>query len=255
MEFTLINKDTASIINPGNIVQRTDDNVIVNTNDCWKLVTNLQEEKTYPEYFKEENPDKPEYRKNHNPALAYSDDAESQYTENLEYRFGFHNLFIGTKKMAPVSGAISMPINVTAGKKITITCTILNSDAGSVEFYIVDNTDEIPIMPNSFSNITREQLFFGLPTRFIIDQNQPVVLYEDNVLVSKDYTELSAKDFQDHLYTISYIPLENVVEYIPTSDKIRIKVIIRQYDTVMPIAVKDLVIHKYGEALQWNLNQ
>ena len=255
MEFTLINKDTASIISPTNIVQQTDDEIIVNTNDCWKLIQNVQEDKKYPEYFKEEIPDSPEYRKNNNPALAYSDNAGSQYTENLEYRFGFHNLFVGTKKIAPVSGALSIPIDVTAGKKITISCTILHPEAGSVEFYIIDNTDEIPILPENMTNVVKEQLFFGLPTRFIIDSNIPFDLYEDNVLTSKSYVGLSSKEFQDHTYALSYTPVENVTEYIPTSDKIRIKVIIRQYDPVISIAIKDFVIHKYGETLQWSLNQ
>ena len=257
MEFTLINKDTSTFIPTSSIVQQEENYIIVNTNNCWKLIpaSSIKEERDYPEYFEKDNVPDMDIKKDYNTALAYSDSVETQYVEKLEYRFGFKDLHITTRQAAPVSGIISMPIPVEEAEQITVNCTIQNQDTGSVEFSILDNTDEIPILPNNSRAIIKERLFFGIPTRFIIDQTKPTVLYEDNIITSKDYTNLTVNDFQDHIYALSYTTIEDSSFYKPASNQIKIKIIIRQYDITQSLSIEDLIIHKHGETLTWNSNQ
>ena len=257
MEVTLINRNTASIIPTQSIVEQTDDGVVVNIHNCWKLIPTEQVGSEYQDteyYTAEPLPIKKE-KTDYNPFLAYSESPETQYTEKMEYRFGFHGLQISTKQTAAASGIISNPISVATDIKVTVTAEIENPEAGSVEISVLDNTDEIPILYNGSRAILKERLFYGVPTRFIPNQDQPVVLYEDNLPVTKDYTLLSPEEYQNHIYTLSYTALNDALYYKPVSNKIQLKIVIRQYDTDTFIAVQHILLHKDKEPLTWNLNQ
>lgn len=257
MEVTLINRDTASILPVQTIVEQSEDGLVVNNRNCWKLVPADRVESVYAdtEYYRPEPIPEKQEKKNDNPFLAYSEEVNRQYTEKMEYRFGFQDLVISTKQTAAASGMISNPINISANTDIMIDLDIENPQAGSVEISILDNTDEIPVLYNRTRTVIKERLFYGIPTRFVPDYDQDIVLYEDNIPVSKDYTLLSVDDFQNHVYTISYTAVDNRLEYRPTSGRIRIKIIIRQYDADTFIRINHCVIHKSKETLTWNSNQ
>ena len=257
MEVTLINRDTASILLPQTIVEQTDDGFIVNNHNCWKLIPVKRVESVYEdsEYYKTDPIPEKQEKKNNNPFLAYSEEVNQQYTEKMEYRFGFQDLVISTKQTAKASGIISNPISISYDTDIAIELNIENQQAGSIEVSILDNTDEVPILYNHDCNIIKEQLFYGVPTRFVPDNHRDIILYEDNIPVSKDYILLSVHDFQEHTYTISYTAIDDRLTYCPISDKIRIKIIMRQYDADTFIKINHCVIHKSKETLTWNSNQ
>ena len=256
MEVTLINRNTASIIPNQFIAKQTDDGIIVNNHNCWKFIPNNQLDtvRQDTEYYTAETMPEKEEKKNNNPYLAYSETVGQQYTEKMEYRFGFRDLLISTKQTANASGLISDLIPVKSGTKLTVTMDIENPEAGSIELSVLDNTDEIPILYNNSRAVLKERLFYYIPTRFIPDNNQPIVLYEDDMPVSKDYNLLTIEDFQSHKYTLSYTALDDALSYTAVSNKIQFKIIIRQYDADTFIKIHHFVVHKDKETLTWNLN-
>ena len=255
MEFIYTNKGSEHIIHQHNIVQQTQNGIVVNNNDCWRFVpdTMIQQEtvqKGLSPYVSSEN------QQDHNQLLAYSDSVSQQYTENIEYRFGFKDLSVSTKKMAPVSGIISDFINVSGAEYITLTGEIYNTEYGSIEVSILDNTDEIPILlddPKKIPEIFKEQLFYQQNLRFIPIGNS-IILYEDDIVSDKDYASLTEKDFKEHRYTVSYRTSKDAFYFNTVSDKIRIKIVLRQYAEDNWIELHNLIIHKFGETLQWNSN-
>ena len=254
-ETIYTNLDTASLIKEGQIVEETDDGIVVKLQSSWKLVPEASIEKeTMPEgYFTDEAPAFKNQDKDSDPYLINSNASGTPYTEKLERRFGFTDLTLCIKKTAPVSGICSNPIDMKDVSYFTIEAEVTGLETGSVEMSVIDNLDEVPILWNNDWTVCKEKLFPEQPTRFLIDTEQPVILYEDNLISKKEYTTLSAQDFQDHTYTITYTAAKDPCRYYPLSDSVRLKVLIRQYYDAAPyISVGHLVIQQHGVKPQWN---
>lgn len=249
------NTDTNNLIKENQILQDTENGVVITLQNNWKLIPeqSLKSDNKPEGYFTDEAPVLKEQKKDSDPHLIYSDTADSVYTEQSERRYGFTGLKIGTKQTAPVSGVCSDPIRIDRASYITIKADISGEENGSVEISVIDNMDEIPILWNNNWTVHKERLFSEQPTRFLIDQEQKIVLYEDNRISKKEYTKLSVDDFQNHVYAITYTTAKNPCLYYPLSDVIRVKILIRQYRDAEPyVTVENLVIQQYGVSPQWN---
>ena len=252
---TYINTDTASLIKESQILQETDDGIVVKLESSWKLIPGkaVEEETTNNDYFIDEAPAFKKQDKDPDPYLANSQNADTPYTEKLERRFGFTDLTFSTKTTAPVSGICSNPIDVKDVSYFTVDADVTGLETGSVELSVIDNMDEIPILWNNNWTVYKEKLFPEQPTRFLIDPEQSVILYEDNLVSKKEYTTLSAQDFQNHTYAITYTAIKDPCRYYPVSDTVRLKILIRQYYDAAPyVSVGHLVMKQHGVTPQWN---
>lgn len=104
-----------------------------------------------------------------------------------------------------------------------------------IEYYIVDGTEEAPILPISSERVNGEKLFPGLPTRFDIDKNKPVKIYENGKDTSLGYNDISNIDFGGGKeYTIDYTPasLLKAHRHTLTGESIRVKIIARSNATI-----------------------
>lgn len=255
MEQSYKNKNTSSFIKENDIIRTDNNDLIVSNKNCWKLIPadEVEFENSYSEYYNTEQNIKRVLHRKEKPFLAYKDNTSGNYTEKIERRFGFRNLSISTKQAAKTSVIISDNINVNNISYITISCLLENKDNGSLEISIIDNNDEIPILPNGVKWVYKEKLFYDQNTRFFINNNKPITLYEDNAVCSKLYTDLTMDDFKNHTYTLTYVALGDVVKYKPVTDKIQLKLVIRQYTEYPLFTVKGCMVNNYGGVIDWNL--
>lgn len=123
-------------------------------------------------------------------------------------------------------------------------------DNGSVEFYIIDGSTAKEILPIGTDVVINEKIFFGLRTRFSIDNTKSIIVKKDGNIV--DISLDTAIEQNDTGYTVSYNPLD-AHNIKTTNSSIMVKVIIRTYDkNARPPFVKSLAIKKYGRTSLWN---
>ena len=125
----------------------------------------------------------------------------------------------------------------------------------SVEFYIIDGNNEIPILPKSDVLVNNEKIFFGQSTRFLIDYEYyaaPIIKKDGEV----DQTLTLQNAIKDPIgkYTIQYKPL-NAYQYKPSSSLLKVKTILRVYNDYDAIPyVDNIKIMKYGRGTLWTEN-
>ncbi len=255
MNTIYINNNTNSIISDSSIVTSDEDGIIVNNSNCWQYVPSEQvrTETIYNEFYPEDI--KPVLHVDKEKKLSDSSIDPSDYSDVLIYDIGFKNFAICTRIPEESSGIISKSFSVDNTSYITLDSEY--SGNGSVEYSILDGTNEIPILPNGSKTVIQEKLFYNLDTdtvttRFPVDHIQGIqpVLYKDNIVVTQDYQELKSSDFDEHNYCLTYTAYGDVQQYIPTMKDIQLKVVVRQYDTE-PVFVQHTVIHKYGGSVLW----
>lgn len=256
METIYINKKTKGIINPSSILHNDDEKIIVTNTNCWQLIPkkDIEIQNTYSEYFPEERIPQPmEFP---DAALIDPDFSSNTYTHKAIYEFGFKDFSVCTRYPNGSSGIISKTISVDNTDYISLDAEISGEEHGSVEFWIIDGISEIPILPKRSKTVQKEKLFYGLNTRFPIDLVQGItpVIYEDDIVTGKDYTLLTAEDFLHHTYCMTYTAAGDPYACIPASQKVRIKIIVRQYDNV-PVRIDHVVVYRHGGSVIWNSTQ
>ena len=123
--------------------------------------------------------------------------------------------------------------------------------SSGIEYYIVDGTEETPILPVSLERVSGEKLFPGLPTRFDIDKNKPVKIYENGKDTSLGYNDISSIDFgEEKEYTIDYTPasLLKAHRHALTGESIRVKIITRSN-----VTINSVTIIKHGGDTVWTM--
>lgn len=122
-------------------------------------------------------------------------------------------------------------------------------EKGNIEFYIIDGTNEIPILPEGENIVSEEQVFYKVATRFTVDDITSIKVYKDSV-PSKVSLNEAVNDPQEG-YTVSYAPkaatsIDNIL-----SNTIKVKAIIRCYDKNYIPFIKSIRIKKYGGDTLW----
>lgn len=185
------------------------------------------------------------------PEIDSLNSASGSYTEKAVYRFGLENLKFQNVEYDKVSAIISEPIEVVDADYITLEATESPKFNSAAEYYILDETlNEAPILPIGTGKIEMEKLFYGLPTRFLVDsEKETPILFEDGKPTSKNYFSLSFLDFSEHEYYLSYYPyIEKTYRYVPSSSTIRVKIIIRNFtDMFSPVSIKNIKIRLWKD--------
>ena len=125
----------------------------------------------------------------------------------------------------------------------------------SIEYFIVDGDIEVPILPMSEKYVHNERIFPETDLRFDID----IDLYNsiDTKIKRNGMTINSSLDSvidqYDAVYSISYHQADNVYNYTPINDTIRIKAIIRYYGSTLDTIpyIETINIRKYGGNTLW----
>ena len=220
-----INRQTGDIIYDDAVLSKTDSGIIFFQDGCWRFLEKEQYEQriessgntygTTKVYISNTELDE---------LIATTSDIYSQvYT----YYFGLNDLVIVNKKYASVSAILSESINVTMNMPLRISSNISVPERSSIEFYVVDGIDEIPLLPIEQSSIVHEKLFFEMPIRF--HDGSDFHFFKDFVSMSESRDNLDERN-DGSLYTVSYNPPSTAYEYVPKSSSIKIKIILRIYD-------------------------
>ena len=196
----IINLKTGTVIEADSIVNESSSGILVKNSDCIKFIpfSDLKIEELADDGVYSKNEENPEFN------FARESFSSDLYTEKAEYKLGISDLEFKTVNYFKDTAIITKPVDVSECSYITLSVKESEGYNSFVEYYIIDGIDdEIPILPEDRREVTGEKLFYGLPTRFIVDnsQKQPI-LYEDGKVSNKDYNLLTHEDFLNHEYRL-----------------------------------------------------
>lgn len=168
------------------------------------------------------------------------------------YLFGLDNLELQHVSIDNQSCFISKEIKIDAlNTNEHIALDVIDSiERGSIEYYVIDGTESIPILPENCSSVIDEKIFYRLPLRFTYDPTKPIVIKRNGNIVKMSLQEAINSNEDGITYTASYTPKENTVNKL-LNDKIKIKAIIRKYDDDYSSFIKNINIKKYGGGKLW----
>ena len=185
-------------------------------------------------------------------------DSSVNYENMLSYYFGIDKLKIGYAQ-PDVSGAyLSETITINSCSFIQLQATESGGSGNSIEYSIVEGDTETPIIPLGCDKILSEKIFFGLPTRFTIDNNNPVTIYkngEKTAMSSLGQISFSNEGGNNDIYTIDYTPLMSAQKYIPQGNAIRVKIVQRCLFGALPAVISNLMIQKHGGVMPWTTSE
>lgn len=127
----------------------------------------------------------------------------------------------------------------------------------SIEFYMLDGEEEIPIIPTKDLIIKNEKIFSELSTRFSVDTSAPIIIKNRNGISSLSLSEAKEKLLiadENDIYNISYSTKASR-RIIPKNKSVRVKAIIRIYaDSSDSPYIKSIKFKKFGGSALWNQN-
>lgn len=169
------------------------------------------------------------------------------------YLFGLDNLEFLYVEPNYNCGFISQDINIgqlKANEHISIYSEEQITN-GNAEYYIISNDVLYNILPENITYIKDEKLFYNKPTRFAINNNEPITIKCNGNITTLTYEQAINKQ-DNNIYTISYTPISsNIMNDF--NDTIKLKVILRAYDNYNPNYINNLKIKKYGGNNLWTV--
>lgn len=168
------------------------------------------------------------------------------------YLFGIDNLLIELTSIENQSCFYSKEIkidNLSINEHITID-TIDSIGRGSIEYYIVDGTNIISILPEKITKVIDEKIFYKMSLRFAYDITKPIIIKRNGDIIKMTIQEAINKNEKDITYTVSYTPINTNINSLNNS-KIKIKTIIRSYDENFNSFITSINIKKYGGGKLW----
>lgn len=171
------------------------------------------------------------------------------------YLFGIDNLSLQYVDKEDVSCFVSKDVKV--GTLEDQEYFAIDADyscvEGSVEFYIMDGTTEIAILPEGETQVIEEKLFYKVGTRFTPDTSCPIKIYKDGSLTKE--TLNTAINDPDGGYTATYTPLDAFSIDSLKNSTVTLKAIIRSYNKNYIPFIKSIAIKKYGGGAIWKNNE
>lgn len=168
------------------------------------------------------------------------------------YFFGIDDMQLRHVSLNPTCCFISKSIELGTldeGEYIELDASYSADENSSIEFYIIDGTNEIPIVPIKDTLIKNEKVFTGYETRFKVDKSKQVIVKRDGVTtnVSLDEALLNNQN-----YVLTYTP-DGGYQYKPFHTTIKVKIIIRNYklENYAPCVLGGMKIRKYAKGGLW----
>jgi hypothetical protein len=228
---------TKQYIEESSVVKETDNGIVYYENGCWKYLPNTRYEKV--------DSDSATY------AITVSEKGEKIGTianaggnvtqEDIFYTnyFGISKAELSYRKYRRDSGIVMPNISVTVNKPIKLLAEMKVPSKTSVELYIIDGNNEVPILSQGEINIVHERVFPGIPPRF---ESNKYSYFRDFTSVGSQIPDEDLK-LSDSLFTVCYTPSEDAHIYTPLHSSINIKAILRMYeDDVEPPTISSIVV-------------
>lgn len=121
------------------------------------------------------------------------------------FHFGVSDITL-SKEVAEHSACfISRQMKIN-GDYLSLDLTYYGGSSTSVEVSILIGGKEFPIMPKGDTYIRNEKIFYGMPTRFPVDETKGMTVYYKGEMVSKTFEEAQADSLEG--YSVSYYPVD-----------------------------------------------
>lgn len=176
-------------------------------------------------------------------------------SDKYSYHFGIDSINFSNIKVEENMCFISEDIEIgqlEEDEYIQLISDYNTGENGSIEFYVLDGSEPKSILPIGTNVVLDEKIFFGLRTRFSIDEDEPITIKKNNIVV--DVTLDQAINSNEDGYTVSYTPID-AHDLTIKNDVVKLKVIIRTYSkNVDAPFVKRIAIKKYGRNSLWKDN-
>lgn len=187
----------------------------------------------------------------------------------VSYDFGINNIKFSYHNATNVSGLISNFITIDNCDYLTLLTSLKEQSKDeqySLEFYLLDNNKEIPILPYNQTQVLYEKMFYNLETRFKINKSYQITIHEktkdglmlyntyanyDEYLTSVNSLNNMLKDKSKEL-VISYVPVD-AKRVKPTNNRIAIKLIKRIYAGKNPLKIDNIILNAHGGKLNWKI--
>lgn len=187
----------------------------------------------------------------------------------VSYDFGINNIKFSYHNATDVSGLISNFIVIDNCDYLTLLTSLKEQSKDeqySLEFYLLDNNKEIPILPYNQMQVLYEKMFYNLETRFKINKNYQITVHEktkdgltlyntyanyDEYLTGTNSLNNMLKDKSKEL-VISYVPVD-AKRVKPTNNRIAIKLIKRIYAGKNPLKIDNIILNAHGGKLNWKI--
>lgn len=220
-------------IDTDNIVYKDNDGILEETAKTWRYVP-------YSEIKEESNtiPDS---------TYGLLDDTDTTTKERAEYAYtvtmqGYQ------REEASVCGLVTKQIPLSNCRSLTLETEMEIPDGASIEFTILDGSNEIPILPKDIKKVVHERIFNGQDTRFQEDTSQSYTFYKNGT----EIFSIKDEDLSDSsvVYTVSYVPM-NAWKIVPSSTSIRLRIIMYpDLNGNMP-KITSVTLYKQGSELAW----
>lgn len=167
----------------------------------------------------------------------------------LQYSFGLDEITASRRAIHKVSGFVSKPINIGECHFIEL----IGPTYEGLEYSIIENGNETPILPKGQTFIYGEKIFFGLPLRFPAEKTETVAIKAGGMLTSYRYDDIDKlqENGDKKEYTIDYTPVQSAHHYYPKSNKIQVKIIQRLKKDSIPHSIEQVLIRTYGGNVNW----
>lgn len=186
---------------------------------------------------------------------ARDNDTSSISSKKYSYHFGIDSINLSNLRIEPNVCFVSEDIEVGIlqdDEYIELVADYDTGESGSVEFYILDGSDSKDILPIDTKTVLDEKIFFGLRTRFSINNDEPITVKKNGVIV--DIPLEQATRSNEEGYTVSYTPIDAHSLNLNNST-IKIKAILRTYNkNAKAPFIKRIGIKKYGRSFLWKDN-
>ena len=187
----------------------------------------------------------------------------------VSYDFGINNIKFSYHNATDVSGLISNFIVIDNCDYLTLLTSLKEQSKDeqySLEFYLLDNNKEIPILPYNQMQVLYEKMFYNLETRFKINKNYQITVHEktkdgltlyntyanyDEYLTGTNSLNNMLKDKSKEL-VISYVPVDAKRVKL-TNNRIAIKLIKRIYAGKNPFKIDNIILNAHGGKLNWKI--
>lgn len=187
----------------------------------------------------------------------------------VSYDFGINNIKFSYNNATSVSGIISKFITIENCDYVTLITSLKEQSKDeqySLEFYLLDNNKEVPILPYNQTQVLYEKLFYSLETRFKINKNYQITIHEktkDGLVLYNTYANYDEylaginslnnilKEKSKEL-VISYVPFD-AKRIKPIDNRIAVKLIKRIYFGKNPVKIDNIIVNAHGGKLNWKI--
>lgn len=177
--------------------------------------------------------------------LNAPDKENKQVLDTLKYSFGLDDVVLAKKQMHEVTGFISPVIELNDCYYITLE----GPAREGLEYSVVENGTETPILPAAQTKITKEKIFHGLNLRFAPESAEDVVIYNNDSKTNYAYQDIKTLQPSESVtYTADYTPIQSGHYYYPEGKKIQIKLIQRNEQEKHLEPITQILVKEYGGA-------